>query len=86
MKNNNSIFGQMLQLISRYEFQKAINEYKSEKHSKGFSSWTHFVSMLFGQLSLCVKIVEASKFMEVFNYDVAVKGCNRPSGLQKTLN
>ena len=51
MKNNNSIFGQMLQLISRYEFQKAVNEYQSEKHSKGFSSWTHFVSMLFGQLS-----------------------------------
>ena len=51
MKNNNSIFGQMLQFISRYEFQKAVNEYKSEKYSKGFSSWTHFVSMLFGQLS-----------------------------------
>jgi uncharacterized protein DUF4372/DDE family transposase len=51
MKNNNSIFGQMLQLISRYEFQKAVNEYKSVKYSKGFSSWTHFVSMLFGQLS-----------------------------------
>ena len=51
MKNNNTIFGQMLQFISRYEFQKAVNEYKSEKHSKGFSSWTHFVSMLFGQLS-----------------------------------
>jgi hypothetical protein len=46
MNNNNSIFGQMLQLISRYEFQKAVNEYKSEKRSKGFSSWTHFVSML----------------------------------------
>lgn len=51
MKNHNSIFGQMLQLISRYEFQKCVKEYQSEKHSKGFSSWSHFVSMLFGQLS-----------------------------------
>ncbi|WP_020614782.1 IS4 family transposase [Sediminispirochaeta bajacaliforniensis] len=51
MKNNNSIFGQMLQFISRYKFQKCVKEYQSEKHSKGFSSWSHFVSMLFGQLS-----------------------------------
>ena len=40
----------MLQLISRYELQKAVDEHKSEHHSKGFTSWTHFVSMLFTQL------------------------------------
>lgn len=51
MKKHNTIFGQMLQLISRYEFQKAVNKHKTERHSKGFSSWTHFVSMLFAQLS-----------------------------------
>jgi len=51
MNKHNSIFGQILQLISRSDFKKAVNEYKSEKHSKGFSSWTHFSAMLYAQLS-----------------------------------
>jgi hypothetical protein len=32
------------------EFQKMVNETKSERHSRGFSSWSQFVSMLFCQL------------------------------------
>ena len=51
MKKCNSIFAQMLRLIPRYEFQKAVRTHRAERHSKGFSSWTHFVSLLFGQLS-----------------------------------
>jgi len=38
-------------MFSRYEFQKAVSETKAEYHARGFSSWNHFVSMLFGQLS-----------------------------------
>jgi putative transposase len=41
----------MLQMFSRFEFQKAVKETKTEYHARGFSSWNHFVSMLFGQLS-----------------------------------
>lgn len=38
-------------MFSRYEFQKAVFETKAEYHARGFSSWNHFVAMLFGQLS-----------------------------------
>jgi len=41
----------MLQTFSRYEFGKAVKEAKTERHARGFSSWNHFVSMLFGQLA-----------------------------------
>jgi transposase len=51
MKKYTSVFGQMLQMISRYDFQKAVKQYDAEKHSKGFSSWNHFASLLFGQLA-----------------------------------
>lgn len=51
MKNNNTSFGQFLQLISRYDFETLKNEYQMDKHSKGFSTWNHFVGMLYGQLS-----------------------------------
>ena len=51
MHHYNTILSQMLKMFSRYEFQKAVSETKTEYHSKGFSSWNHFVSMLFGQLA-----------------------------------
>ena len=51
MHHNNTIIGQMLQMFPRYEFQKAVSEAKAEYHARGFSSWNHFASMLFGQLS-----------------------------------
>ena len=41
----------MLQMFPRYEFQKAVSETGTEYHARGFSSWNHFVAMLFGQLS-----------------------------------
>lgn len=51
MNNHHTLLGQMLQMFSRFEFQKAVSETKTEYHSRGFSSWNHFVAMLFGQLS-----------------------------------
>ncbi|HYX07061.1 MAG TPA: IS4 family transposase [Bacteroidales bacterium] len=47
---HNTIFGQIIQLIPRYKFQKAVLATNSEKGAKGFSSWSHFVALLFGQL------------------------------------
>lgn len=51
MSHNHTILGQMLQMFSRFEFQKAVKETKTEYHARGFRSWNHFVAMLFGQLS-----------------------------------
>ena len=52
MSNNSTIIGQLLQMISRYEFQNAVSETKSEYHSRGFSSWNHFVSILFAEAAV----------------------------------
>ena len=51
MSHNHTILGQMLQMISRFQFQKAVNETQTEYHARGFRSWNHFTAMLFGQLS-----------------------------------
>ena len=51
MSNNSTIIGQLLQMFSRYEFQQAVLETKSEYHARGLSSCNHFVSMLFAQLA-----------------------------------
>jgi hypothetical protein len=45
-----SVFSQLLQLFPRWEFQRMVKETKSERHARGFTSWSQFVSMLFCQL------------------------------------
>ena len=49
--SGSSIFSQILSLFSRSEFIRLANKYNSDKYSKGFRSWDHFVSMLFCQLA-----------------------------------
>lgn len=45
-----SIFSQILQLISRLDFESAVRKHKAERHARGFTSWGQFVAMLFCQL------------------------------------
>lgn len=51
MSYNHTLLGQMLQVFSRLDFQKAVTSTKAEYHARGFSSWNHFTAMLFGQLA-----------------------------------
>ncbi len=53
-----SIFSQLLQLFPRLEFQQMVQETKSERHARGFSSWSQFVSMLFCQLGRAFSLRE----------------------------
>ncbi|MDI3499923.1 MAG: hypothetical protein PWP50_967 [Synergistaceae bacterium] len=46
-----SLFSQILGEISRIDFQKLVIKHGAERHSKGFRSWTQFVSMLFCHLA-----------------------------------
>lgn len=54
------MFSQLLQLFPRWEFQKLVIETKSERHSRGFTSWTQFVSNLFCQLGRAHSLREIS--------------------------
>lgn len=51
MIKSHSIFCQMLNLFSRYEFQKAVQEHKGERHARGITCWDQFVAMLFCHLA-----------------------------------
>lgn len=50
MNKFSSIFGQILQIFSRIEFQNTVIEFKAEKKAKGFTCWEQLVAMLFCQL------------------------------------
>ena len=51
MNKHNTILGQMLELIARSHFEKLVKEHKTEHGAKGLRSWTHFVAMLFSQIT-----------------------------------
>jgi hypothetical protein len=44
------MFSQILKVFPRLEFEAAVRRTRAERHARGFSSWDHFVSMLFCQL------------------------------------
>lgn len=46
-----SLFNQVLKQIDRSIFNRLVEKHKTDKYNKGINTWTHFVSMLFMQLS-----------------------------------
>jgi hypothetical protein len=48
--NRVSIFRQMIELIPRGEFERAVKETKAERHARGFTSWGQCMAMMFCQL------------------------------------
>ena len=46
-----SLFSQLAALFSRRHFYQLVEIHRAEHYSKGYSSWDHFVAMLFCQLA-----------------------------------
>ncbi len=40
------VLSQFLQLLPRYEFQRIVNKYKGDFHTKHFKCWDHLVSIV----------------------------------------
>jgi len=50
MATTASCFAQVLSLVDRNDFERAVRRHGAERASKGFTCWEQFVSMLFCQL------------------------------------
>jgi hypothetical protein len=48
---NLTLFSQIISKLDRSNFGKLVERSESDKHNKGFNSWTHLVSMLFCQFA-----------------------------------
>jgi hypothetical protein len=46
-----SLFSQLVALFHRQQFYSLVVKHRAERYAKGFSSWDHFVAMLFCQLA-----------------------------------
>eukprot|EP01038_Epipyxis_sp_PR26KG_P001612 gene1612-2268_t len=57
---NVTLFSQVISKLDRAKFKKLVYEYKTDKHCKGFDSWTHLVSMLFCQFAKSASVRDIS--------------------------
>lgn len=48
---NITLFSQIISKLDRSKFSKLVKAKQTDKHQKGFNSWTHLVSMLFCQFA-----------------------------------
>lgn len=48
---NVTLFSQIISKLDRNKFSKLVSEHQTDKHHKGYDSWTHLVSMLFCQFA-----------------------------------
>jgi len=49
--SNITLFGQIIQKLDRSIFNHQVKKHNTDKHEKGFDSWSHLVSMLFCHLA-----------------------------------
>ena len=49
--SNITLFSQIIQNLDRLSFNKLVSKHQTDKHSKGFNSWSHVISMLFCQFA-----------------------------------
>jgi hypothetical protein len=48
---NVTLFSQIISKLDRLKFKKIVDKHSTDKHCKGYTSWTHLVSMLFCQFA-----------------------------------
>lgn len=58
------IFKQIMDIIPRELFDKLVFEHKSDRYYKQYSSWTQFITLLFGILSRCDSTTEIASGMQ----------------------
>lgn len=57
---NITLFSQIISKLDRGRFAKLVGEKQTDKHNKGFNSWTHLVSMLFCQFAKSMSVRDIS--------------------------
>jgi hypothetical protein len=46
-----TLLSQIIRLLDREVFNKLVKEHKTDKHQKGFNSWSHLISMVFSHVA-----------------------------------
>ena len=61
---NITLFAQVIRLIPREIIQRLVKKHDTDKHAKGFNSWSHLVTMIFSQFSGSVSLRQISEGLQ----------------------
>jgi len=50
MAHSSTVYNQLLQLIPRHQFEKAVKTYDGDRYVKYFSCWQQFITLLYSQI------------------------------------
>ncbi|WP_211829762.1 DUF4372 domain-containing protein [Porphyromonas levii] len=62
---NITLFAQVIRLIPREIIQRLVKKYDTDKHAKGFNSWSHLETMIFSQFSGSVSLRQISEGLQI---------------------
>ena len=72
-----TLLSQVLALIDRSIFGQLVKKHKADKYSKGINSWTHFVAMIFMQLSGATSLRDISNGLRSATGNLSHLGLDR---------
>lgn len=50
MRKLETIFGELLKLVPRYQFEKAVKQYQGDRYVKSYTTWQQYITILFSQI------------------------------------
>lgn len=50
MRKLETIFGELLKLVPRYQFDKAVQQYQGDRYVKSYTTWHQYITILFSQI------------------------------------
>lgn len=62
-----TLFAQVIRLLPKELIKSLVKKHGTDKHAKGFSTWSHLVSMIFCQFADCVSLREISNGLRSAN-------------------
>ena len=77
MNSGRFIFAQLLDLLSRYEFNKCVSRYDGNRRIRTFSCWDQFLVMLFAQLTYRESLRDIESCLRAFPkqlYHLGIRG------------
>lgn len=77
---NITLFAQAIGKLPKENLRKIIREEKTDRHSKGYDTWSQFISMMFCQFSGCDSVRDISNGLNSANGNLNHLGiCRAPS-------
>ena len=73
-----TLFAQVIQKLPKDLIKSLVRKHGTDKHAKGFNTWSHLVSMIFCQFADCVSLREISNGLHSANGNLNHHGIFAP--------